>query len=670
MQTMCNSNMKFCRIKKIPRHLNLLVLGAFVMQVMLGCAMDFAGQKKNDALQKPEDRVESANDALKAMSDSVENRQNVHISKELATYELLTMAEQAMLKKDFVAAKQFYERVLAFAPKNQSAIAGIKEVDRELKTQEQVENAAKALRENRTEDAKETVQQALLSNPKNEEAHNLSDNIEAKQAAEKIKLPKLKISHSKPISLELKDVQAKTGFEALSRSTGVNFVLDKEIKSDHKINISVRNMSIEDTIDMVVASNGFQKKVLSENSLFIFQNTPQKKKEFQDLKIRSFYLNNASAKEVSNMLKTILKTKDIYIEERLNLVVIRDTPEAITLAEKLVSVIDVADSEVMLNIEVLEVSRSKLQELGIVYPNQFSVISESTGLTLDALKNLNASATGVSPNPAINFKKTVGDVNLLSNPRIRVKNNEKAKVLVGDKVPIITTTSTANVGVSENVTYVDVGLKLEVEPKINLENFVSIKVGLEVSSLGDKTVTKNGATVYTIGTRNAATLLRLKDGETQILAGLIQDEDRKNAARVPGLGDIPILGRLFSNQEDKKTKTEIVLAITPRVLTNLQLPKANVFDLWSGTENEISDSLKKIQAPAASSAGTVREEAAILPSQDVSATPEERLKAQMLERLREVDAKKAEAAANEQANPGFPKMPEAVPASTVTFPSP
>ena len=662
--------MKFCRIKKIPRHLNLLVLGAFVMQVMLGCAMDFAGQKKNDALQKPEDRVESANDALKAMSDSVENRQNVHISKELATYELLTMAEQAMLKKDFVAAKQFYERVLAFAPKNQSAIAGIKEVDRELKTQEQVENAAKALRENRTEDAKETVQQVLFSNPKNEEARNLSDNIEAKQAAEKIKLPKLKISHSKPISLELKDVQAKTGFEALSRSTGVNFVLDKEIKSDHKINISVRNMSIEDTIDMVVASNGFQKKVLSENSLFIFQNTPQKKKEFQDLKIRSFYLNNASAKEVSNMLKTILKTKDIYIEERLNLVVIRDTPEAITLAEKLVSVIDVADSEVMLNIEVLEVSRSKLQELGIVYPNQFSVISESTGLTLDALKNLNASATGVSPNPAINFKKTVGDVNLLSNPRIRVKNNEKAKVLVGDKVPIITTTSTANVGVSENVTYVDVGLKLEVEPKINLENFVSIKVGLEVSSLGDKTVTKNGATVYTIGTRNAATLLRLKDGETQILAGLIQDEDRKNAARVPGLGDIPILGRLFSNQEDKKTKTEIVLAITPRVLTNLQLPKANVFDLWSGTENEISDSLKKIQAPAISSAGTVREEAAILPSQDVSATPEERLKAQMLERLREVDAKKAEAAANEQANPGFPKMPEAVPASTVTFPSP
>jgi general secretion pathway protein D len=668
MQIMFKNKLTDSTIKNPKASMKFMLLMVFALQLLLGCAMDFGSQKKKDAAPKPEDKVEKAKNALSGKADSVENRQNLHISKELATYELLTLAEQAMLKKDFSAAKAFYERVLSFAPKNQSAIAGIKEVERELKTHEQVESASKALSENRTEEAKETVQQALLTNPNSEDARNLSDNIHAKQAAEKNKQPKLKINHTKPISLELKDVPAKTGFEALSRSTGVNFVLDKEIKPENKISISVRNMSIEDTIDMVVASNGFQKKVLSENTLFIFQNTPQKKKEYQDLKIRSFYLNNASAKEVANMFKTILKTKDIYMEERLNLVVIRDTPDAVSIAEKLVNVVDVADSEVMLNIEVLEVSRNRLQELGIVYPNQLSVISESTGLTLEALKKLNSSSIGVSPNPAINFKKTVGDVNLLSNPRIRVKNNEKAKILVGDKVPIITTTSTANVGVSENVTYVDVGLKLEVEPKINLENFVSIKVGLEVSSLGDKTVTNNGATVYTIGTRNAATLLRLKDGETQILAGLIQDEDRKNAARVPGLGDIPILGRLFSNQEDKKTKTEIVLAITPRVLSNLQLPKSNVFDFWSGTENELSDTLKKFNAPASSS-GAARDDGVILPSQDVSSTPEERLKAQIIERAQEIETKKAEAAANEQANPGFPKVPEAKPASTVTFPS-
>ena len=236
----------------------------------------------------------------------------------------------------------------------------------------------------------------------------------------------------------------------------------------------------------------------------------------------------------------------------------------------------------MLEIEVLEVSRSRLQELGVEFPNRIAInslipittvtsatgvlasstVNTATQLTLQGLLNLNQNRFDVSPNPAVNFRKINGDVNLLSNPRIRVKNNEKAKILVGDKVPIITTTSTANVGISESVQYVDVGLKLDVEPRITLDNFVNIKIGLEVSSLGEKTVTRNGATVYTIGTRNANTILRLKNGETQILAGLILDDERKNSAKLPGLGDIPLLGRLFSNQEDKKSKTEKALHIS------------------------------------------------------------------------------------------------------------
>jgi general secretion pathway protein D len=320
----------------------------------------------------------------------------------------------------------------------------------------------------------------------------------------------------------------------------------------------------------------------------VFPSTQAKLKDYQNLMIRSFYFTNTSAKQVSVLLKTMLKTKDIFVDERLNMLVMRDTPEVIRIAEKLVAANDLEAPEVMLDIEVLEVSRSRLQELGIVYPNQLAVLSPSV-LTLAELKNVSSQTIGVSPNSAVNFKKTTGDVNLLSNPRIRVKNNEKAKILVGDKVPVITTTSTANVGISESVQYVDVGLKLDVEPRITLNDFVNIKVGLEVSSLGEKTITKNGATVYTIGTRNASTVLRLKNGETQILAGLILDDERKNASKLPGLGDIPLLGRLFSNQEDKKSKTEIVLAITPRIIGNINLPQAEVVEYWSGTESLITD---------------------------------------------------------------------------------
>jgi general secretion pathway protein D len=250
-----------------------------------------------------------------------------------------------------------------------------------------------------------------------------------------------------------------------------------------------------------------------------------------------------------------------------------------------------------------------MQELGVEFPNRIAVnslipittvtsatgvvasstVNASSQLTLEGLLNLNKGRFDVSPNPAVNFRKTTGDVNLLSNPRIRVRNNEKAKILVGDKVPVITTTSTANVGISESVQYVDVGLKLDVEPRITADNYVNIKVGLEVSSLGEKTITRNGATVYTIGTRDASTILRLKDGETQVLAGLISDDERKNASKLPGLGDIPLLGRLFANQQDQKTKTEIVLAITPRIISNIARPSAEVAEYWSGTDTLISD---------------------------------------------------------------------------------
>jgi general secretion pathway protein D len=176
---------------------------------------------------------------------------------------------------------------------------------------------------------------------------------------------------------------------------------------------------------------------------------------------------------------------------------------------------------------------------------------------------------------------------VLANPRIRVKNKDKARVHIGDRVPVITTTAAATGGfVSESVSYLDVGLKLEVEPLIFLDDDVGIKVGLEVSnivreirSVGSNTLT------YQVGTRNAATNLRLRDGETQVLAGLINDDDRKSADRVPGLGDLPVVGRLFSHTRDSNTRTEIVLLITPRLMRTLARPDAGAVEFAAGTES-------------------------------------------------------------------------------------
>jgi general secretion pathway protein D len=578
----------FQTIIKLKRISSVFTLVVFLTQ-LTSCAFAPWEQPKVKNFP-PEARVAETKKQLASEPDKTKIRQEYYLNKESAIGELLTQAEQARIADDLESASKFFDRVLSIAPDNQSAITGKQEIDSEKKSTQKLQNASDAIKMNNMQLAKSLVHDVLLERPQNNNALSLEQEIKDKSVHVNNQPPELKPPFEKPITLELRDANIKVVFDALSKATGINFILDKDIRPDTKATIYVKKMPVEDAIDMVLSSNGLEKKALSENTALIYPSNPLKLKSYQDLMIRNFYLNNTTAKQVSAMLKAMLKIKDMYVDDRLNMIVIRDTPEVVRIAEKLIKANDIADAEVMLNIEVLEVSRSRLQELGITYPTQLSVLSTgTTGLTLEALKSVTSKTIGVSPNPAVNFKKTTGDVNLLSNPRIRVKNNEKAKILVGDKVPIITTTSTANVGISESVTYVDVGLKLDVQPRITLDDYVNIKVGLEVSSLGDKTVTTNGATVYTIGTRNADTVLRLKDGETQILAGLILDDERKNANKVPGLGDIPLIGRLFSNQEDKKSKTEIVLVITPRIIGNIQLPSAEVSEYWSGTENVISD---------------------------------------------------------------------------------
>ena len=596
------------------------LIGLVFLMHLTGCA--FAPWEKTAVNNNtPEANVLSAQKKLALKPTDAALRKNVLITLEQAVTQLAIQAEQAKLADDNDAALRFYDRILSMAPDNAVAENGKLQISRETLQRNKLEKAKALIGAKQIDAAQKSIREVLIENPLQASALVLQAQIDSLTPQTALAPPKLKPAFDKPVSLELRDANIKVVFEALSRATGINFILDKDIKPDTKATIFIKKARIEDAIEMVLSSNGLKKKVLTENTAFVYPNTLVKLKDYQDLVIRSFYFTNTSAKQVAVLLKSMLKTKDIFVDDRLNMLVMRDTPEVIKIAEKLVAANDLEDPEVMLEIEVLEVSRSRLQELGIEYPSRIalnslipittvtsgagagviasSTVNSATQLTLEGLLNTKKNRFDVSPNPAVNFRKINGDVNLLSNPRIRVKNNEKARILVGDKVPIITTTSTANVGISENVQYVDVGLKLDVEPRITLDDFVNIKIGLEVSSLGERTITRNGATVFTIGTRNANTVLRLKNGETQVLAGLILDDERKNASKVPGLGDIPLLGRLFSNQEDRKSKTEIVLAITPRIIVNISQPKSEISEYWSGTENVITDK-PQINLPASS----------------------------------------------------------------------
>lgn len=505
--------------------------------------------------------------------------------REQAINALSAEAVAADAKVDIAAAKQLYSRILTLDPNDVKALDYERASTREIMLRKQLalakqhmDNPKQALRE---------VRDILLEQPTNQEAQALEKQLTAMEPRARAPLPQLQSQLTKPVTLELRDANIKVVFEALSRATGVNFVLDKDIKPETKASVFVKKMLIEDAIDMVITSNGLQKKVLSPTSVLVYPATQQKTKDYQDLLIRNFYFANTSAKQCADMLRTILKIRDVYVDERLNMLVIRDKPEVLTLAEKMIKAQDIADPEVMLEIEVIEITRNKLKQLGIGYPTSLTVLNNP--LTLETIQQIKSGTIGIGPAPNVQFKTTDSDLNLLSNPRIRVKNNEKAKVIVGNKVPVITTNAIQGGVTSESVSYVDVGLKLDVEPKVMLDDYISIKVALEVSSLGEAVTLSNNSKVFNIGTRNASTVLRLKHGETQILAGLIQDSERKNAIKVPGLGEIPLLGRLFSNNTDEKNKTEIVLAITPKIISNVTLPEATYSEYWSGTDSVISD---------------------------------------------------------------------------------
>jgi general secretion pathway protein D len=254
----------------------------------------------------------------------------------------------------------------------------------------------------------------------------------------------------------------------------------------------------------------------------------------------------------------------------------------------------------MLEVEVLELSRSRLQDLGIQYPTAATVtpshlasaagaVTGAAGLVLSDLQHQNSNTIGISAlSVTLNAMKQAGLVNTLASPRIRARNKEKAKVLIGSKEPVITNSVTPTAAgapvVTGSVQYLDVGLTLEVQPTIYLDSDVAIKLSLEVSSILKQVATNSGTIAYEIGTRNANTLLRLKDGETQILAGLIQESDTRTANTIPGLGDIPILSRLFGTHHTDHEKDEIVLSITPRIIRMQSRPSSDATEFWYGTE--------------------------------------------------------------------------------------
>jgi general secretion pathway protein D len=563
-----------------------------------------AGCAGHEALKQGQHMIEAGNEeqglarleeAMKANPNDAEIRNYYLRHRAVAVQRYLQTGDNARASGQLDPAEAAYTRALRFDADNANARAGLDAVAKDRASQSLVLEADQLLKKGDIDAALAKAREVLQANPTQRDARAIVRKVEEQKLKAESTSPQLAAALKNTITIELRDAPVRSVFELISKRSGLNFVYDRDVPADLRVTVFVRDTSIEEVIRFVLVTSQLERRVLNPNTVLIYPNTPAKSQAYRELTVKSFYLANADVKQTANMVRSLAKTRDLYVDEKLNLLIVRDTPEAVRMVEKLIANQDLGEPEVMLEVEVLEIGHSQLAQIGVEWPGRVALgVQGAEGipgqLTGTEAKNLSSGLFRLSvsdPLIALNLRQQAGRTNVLANPRIRVKNKEKARIHIGDKVPVITTTAGATGFVSESVNYLDVGLKLEVEPMVHLENDVGIKIGLEVSNISNEVKTGSGTIAYQVGTRNTNTTLRLRDGETQVLAGLINDEDRRSASKVPGLARLPLIGRLFSNNSDTVNKTEVVLLITPRVIRNIERPGVRLEEFNSGTELDI-----------------------------------------------------------------------------------
>lgn len=503
-------------------------------------------------------------------------------------------AEAALNAGNIHHAEQLFLRALRIDGEDRRAKSGLNILAQHKKQSTLLAQAIQELEQGQTQNAHELVRRVLAENPRHEGALTMRNRLRSLRNIDSRK-PRLMPVLTQKISLELRDTPLKEALMLVSQSAGLNFVFDKDLPTDTLVTLFVSDARIEDVLEFILQTHAVEKKILNSRTLLIYPATAEKKSRYADLYTRSFHITHSAPDAIAELLRNVLKPTEMHIDEASRSLIMRDTAETLEAAERLIELHDVAPAEVLLDVEILEVSTDLLSNLGIEYPSKLTLSVQGQDnkpgvLRWDELKGLGSDSFSLGvgdPLAVLNIKNTLGSGNILAKPQIRVKNREQANILIGDKVPVITSTLNQTSGFeSQSVSYLDVGIKLDVQPEIFPDNEVSMKVMLEVSNIAKEIVGDNGLRAYQIGTRTASTTLQLRDGETQILAGLIKNEEINSESRVPGLAAIPGLGRLFVNENNTHKKSELVLLITPRIVRNIRLSGASEF--YSGTKDRFS----------------------------------------------------------------------------------
>ncbi|MGC2257445.1 MAG: cohesin domain-containing protein [Candidatus Sulfotelmatobacter sp.] len=431
-----------------------------------------------------------------------------------------------------------------------------------------------------------------------------------------------------PLTIKATD-DSKVIYETIGKIAGINVLFDPDYTS-RRIKVELNGVTLQDALEITALESKTFWRPVTSNTIFVAQDNPAKRKELEQSVLKTFYLQNLSQptelQDVVNAIRAVLDVQRVQQLLSQNALVVRGTPDQIALAEKLVEDLDKARPEVVVDIAVLQVSKDKSRTLGLSPPTSATVTLQSnlntttpttsttgttttsttgsTGLELNTLGNLNATDFQVSIGSA-NLSALMGDTDtkMLQNPQVRALDNQKATLKIGERVPVATGSFQPGIGgvginplVNTQFQYLDVGVNIDVTPHVHSDREVTLKITMEISSVvGQSSI--GGISQPIIGQKKIEHEIRLKDGESSLIGGIMDDSQTRSLAGIPGLAQIPILKYLFGQVTQDKEQDETIFAITPHIIRGTSLSELNQRAIDIGTANVVQ--LREVNHPTA-----------------------------------------------------------------------
>jgi general secretion pathway protein D len=398
-------------------------------------------------------------------------------------------------------------------------------------------------------------------------------------------------------------------YQMLAKFADVNVIFDPSFESA-PAQVDFRGNGLRDALDAVSASTRNFWRVTAPRTITIVPDTPLKRREYQEDVVRTFYLSNADLKETTDLLRVVVDARQVYATTATNSITIRDTPERIEAVGRLLGAIDKARPEVVVDVELLEVDRERFKEYGLQIASggdpgvSGGLAVNEDGLTLRGLRTLTQSDVIIFGLPALYYRllKTDTNTRTLASPHIRMSDGIATQARFGERVPVPVTTFVpiAQGGVNQqaitSVVYEPIGVNIDILPRLHHDDQVTLNLKVEVSNVAGA----GFQGLPTFGSRVVSTTIRLRDGETNILAGLIRDDERTVLHGVPGLSDLPIVGRLFGRNQRQTKETDIIITMTPHIVRVLDLTEEDLRAFRMARDAAAFGSMPPIDIPTGS----------------------------------------------------------------------